>query len=178
MAEERRQEMLEFLDKLMDLGELADQTATSIIFKGSALGALMGMPKRDDRTLEPSYRGEQTSKIAIFRRGSRERQEGFKPDRPPVRTSGACPGPPGRLRKPSSANLFLQPGIQLARVYDFPGQQNNPSSWREVVAYQPKDFAPGHEGPAKHKIGLSARHKSFCAPRKTRVPGREFAPAQ
>ena len=42
--------MLEFLDKLMDLGELADQTATSIIFKGSALGALMGMPKRDDRT--------------------------------------------------------------------------------------------------------------------------------
>ncbi len=49
-AEERRQEMLEFLDKLMDLGELADQTATSIIFKGSALGALMGMPKRDDRT--------------------------------------------------------------------------------------------------------------------------------
>ena len=44
-AEERRQEMLEFLEKLMDLGELADQTATAIIFKGSALGALMGTPK-------------------------------------------------------------------------------------------------------------------------------------
>ncbi|MCH5276278.1 MAG: hypothetical protein J1E80_00420 [Desulfovibrionaceae bacterium] len=44
-VEERRHEMLDFLDKLMDLGELADQTATAIIFKGSALGALMGTPK-------------------------------------------------------------------------------------------------------------------------------------
>lgn len=43
-AEERRQEMLEFLEKLMDLGELADQTATAIIFKGSQLGALVGNP--------------------------------------------------------------------------------------------------------------------------------------
>lgn len=43
-AEERREEMLEFLEKLMDLGELADQTATAIIFKGSQLGALMGNP--------------------------------------------------------------------------------------------------------------------------------------
>lgn len=48
-AEERRQEMLEFLDKLMDLGELADQTATSIIFKGSALGAMMGIPKPEEQ---------------------------------------------------------------------------------------------------------------------------------
>lgn len=30
--EERRLEMLEFLEKLMDLGELADETATKIIF--------------------------------------------------------------------------------------------------------------------------------------------------
>lgn len=44
-VEERRQEMLEFLDKLMDLGELANETATAIIFKGSALGAMMGTPK-------------------------------------------------------------------------------------------------------------------------------------
>lgn len=43
-AEERREEMLEFLEKLMDLGELADQTATAVIFKGSQLGALMGNP--------------------------------------------------------------------------------------------------------------------------------------
>lgn len=49
-VEERRHEMLEFLDKLMDLGELADQTATSIIFKGSALGALMGTPKPEERS--------------------------------------------------------------------------------------------------------------------------------
>lgn len=31
--EERRLEMLEFLEKLMDLGELADETATKIIFR-------------------------------------------------------------------------------------------------------------------------------------------------
>ena len=43
-TEERREEMLEFLEKLMDLGELADQTATAIIFKGSQLGALAGNP--------------------------------------------------------------------------------------------------------------------------------------
>ena len=43
-AEERRQELLEFLEKLMDLGELADATATAVIFRGSQLGALMGIP--------------------------------------------------------------------------------------------------------------------------------------
>ncbi len=42
-VEERRGEILEFLEKLMDLGELADATATRIIFKGQ-LGALVGMP--------------------------------------------------------------------------------------------------------------------------------------
>ncbi len=31
--EERRLEMLNFLEKLMDLGELADETATRIIFR-------------------------------------------------------------------------------------------------------------------------------------------------
>ena len=41
-GEERRQEMLEFLEKLMDLGELADATATSVIFKGSQLGIMFG----------------------------------------------------------------------------------------------------------------------------------------
>lgn len=41
-ADERRGEILEFLEKLMDLGELADETATHIIFKGQ-LGALMGI---------------------------------------------------------------------------------------------------------------------------------------
>lgn len=33
--EERRHEMLEFLEKLMELGELADETATKIIFRKS-----------------------------------------------------------------------------------------------------------------------------------------------
>ena len=46
-VEERRGEILEFLEKLMDLGELADATATKIIFKGQ-LGALMGMPQDQD----------------------------------------------------------------------------------------------------------------------------------
>ena len=41
-GEERRQEMLEFLEKLMDLGELADATATSVIFKGPQLGIMFG----------------------------------------------------------------------------------------------------------------------------------------
>ncbi len=40
-VEERRGEILEFLEALMDLGELADQTASKIIFKGQ-LGMLLG----------------------------------------------------------------------------------------------------------------------------------------
>ncbi len=40
-VEERREEILEFLDTLMDLGELADKTASKIIFKGQ-LGMLFG----------------------------------------------------------------------------------------------------------------------------------------
>ncbi len=41
-AESRRHEMLEFLELLMDLGELADKTATEVIFKGQ-LGVLAGI---------------------------------------------------------------------------------------------------------------------------------------
>lgn len=41
-AEGRRHEMLEFLEKLMDVAELADEAATRMIFKGS-LGALAGV---------------------------------------------------------------------------------------------------------------------------------------
>lgn len=44
--EERRLEMLEFLETLMDIGEVADETATKLIFKNSQLGALMGTPKQ------------------------------------------------------------------------------------------------------------------------------------
>ncbi len=52
-VEERRGEILEFLEKLMDLGELADETATHIIFKGQ-LGALMGMPSDKKEPEQPS----------------------------------------------------------------------------------------------------------------------------
>jgi hypothetical protein len=41
-AEERRYEILEFLEQLMDLGELADEVATGIIFKNTQLQALFG----------------------------------------------------------------------------------------------------------------------------------------
>ena len=50
-VEERRGEILEFLEMLMDLGELADETATKIIFKGQ-LGALMGIPQEEQTTPE------------------------------------------------------------------------------------------------------------------------------
>lgn len=52
-VEERRGEILEFLEKLMDLGELADATATHIIFKGQ-LGALMGMPNDAEKVDVPT----------------------------------------------------------------------------------------------------------------------------
>ena len=45
--EERRGEILEFLESLMDLGELADSTATKIIFKGQ-LGMLARMPQQSE----------------------------------------------------------------------------------------------------------------------------------
>ncbi|ABB39089.1 hypothetical protein Dde_2292 [Oleidesulfovibrio alaskensis G20] len=37
--EERRYEILEFLERFMDVAELADKTATKLIFKNSQLGA-------------------------------------------------------------------------------------------------------------------------------------------
>ena len=40
--EERRYEILDFLEKLMELGEAADKTATEIIFKNTQLGQVMG----------------------------------------------------------------------------------------------------------------------------------------
>lgn len=41
-SEGRRIEILEFLEKLMDLGEMADKVASHIIFQDSALGRLAG----------------------------------------------------------------------------------------------------------------------------------------
>ncbi len=40
--EERRHELLDFLEKLMDLGEAADEAATRIIFKNTQLGHVIG----------------------------------------------------------------------------------------------------------------------------------------
>ena len=40
--EERRYEMLDFLEQLMELGEAADEVATKIIFRKSGLGDLTG----------------------------------------------------------------------------------------------------------------------------------------
>jgi len=39
----KKGEILDFLEKLMDLAELADATATKIIFKDSYLASLTGM---------------------------------------------------------------------------------------------------------------------------------------
>jgi len=41
--ESRRMEILEFLEKLMDVGELADEVATKVLFKGSFLEMLSGV---------------------------------------------------------------------------------------------------------------------------------------
>ena len=45
--EERRHELLDFLEKLMDVGELADEVASKVIFKDSLLGMMMGGAKSD-----------------------------------------------------------------------------------------------------------------------------------
>ena len=42
--EEKRGEMLEFLEKLMDLADTADTLATKLIFKGQ-LGRMLGVPE-------------------------------------------------------------------------------------------------------------------------------------
>ncbi|RQD58791.1 MAG: hypothetical protein D5R98_08030 [Desulfonatronovibrio sp. MSAO_Bac4] len=39
-SEERRLEILDYLERLMDLAELADETATKIIFKNTELGQI------------------------------------------------------------------------------------------------------------------------------------------
>ena len=49
-AEDRRYEILDFLEKIMELGEAADEVATKVIFKNSALGQLMG--QNDDETTQ------------------------------------------------------------------------------------------------------------------------------
>lgn len=41
--EERRFELLEFLETLMDVAELADETATKMIFKNAQMDALLGL---------------------------------------------------------------------------------------------------------------------------------------
>lgn len=41
--EQRKGEILDFLEQLMDLAEVADATATKLIFKDSYLEALAGM---------------------------------------------------------------------------------------------------------------------------------------
>jgi len=46
-VEERRGEILEFLESVIELGETADAAATKIIFKGQ-LGALLGVPAESD----------------------------------------------------------------------------------------------------------------------------------
>jgi predicted house-cleaning noncanonical NTP pyrophosphatase (MazG superfamily) len=39
-AEDRRYEILDYLERLMDIAELADEVATRLIFKNSQLGQL------------------------------------------------------------------------------------------------------------------------------------------
>lgn len=41
--EERRHEVLEFLEKLMDVADIADATATRLIFKNSQFASMMGL---------------------------------------------------------------------------------------------------------------------------------------
>jgi hypothetical protein len=70
-VEERRGEILEFLEMLMDLGELADETATKIIFKGQ-LGALMGIPQEEQEAAPetPAPAVEQGASMELpFNRG-------------------------------------------------------------------------------------------------------------
>lgn len=43
--EDKRHQILDFLEKLMDLGEIADELATKLIFKGG-LDAMLGGEKQ------------------------------------------------------------------------------------------------------------------------------------
>ncbi len=62
-VEERRGEILEFLEKLMDL----DETATHIIFMVQ-LGALMGMPSEKTEPEQPSPAVEQGASMELPRK--------------------------------------------------------------------------------------------------------------
>lgn len=54
-CEERRFEILEFLEKLMDLGELSDKVASEIIFRNSRLGLMSGgVPGSSSTGSEPT----------------------------------------------------------------------------------------------------------------------------
>jgi hypothetical protein len=46
---ERREEILEFLEKFMDVAEIADKTATELIFKGSMLSGLIPQDQKQDQ---------------------------------------------------------------------------------------------------------------------------------
>lgn len=46
--EERRYEILDLLEQVMDIAEKADELATKLIFKNSYLGMLAGVPEDED----------------------------------------------------------------------------------------------------------------------------------
>ncbi|NCC24959.1 MAG: hypothetical protein EOM25_07140 [Deltaproteobacteria bacterium] len=48
-AEDRKHEMLDFLEQVMDAGDLANEVATKLIFKNSQLGAMMGDMAQNQR---------------------------------------------------------------------------------------------------------------------------------
>ncbi|EFI35006.1 conserved hypothetical protein [Desulfonatronospira thiodismutans ASO3-1] len=48
-SEERRMEILDYLERLMDLAEAADETATRIIFKNTGLGQMFDSGKNDEK---------------------------------------------------------------------------------------------------------------------------------
>ena len=51
-SQAKKEEILDFLQRLMDLADAADEVATRIIFKDSYLGVLAGVNTQNDR--EPS----------------------------------------------------------------------------------------------------------------------------
>ena len=48
-GEDRRFEMLDLLEKFMNVAEIADETATKLIFKNSQLGEIFGEKSQNDR---------------------------------------------------------------------------------------------------------------------------------
>lgn len=61
-SEERRLEILEFLDKLMDLGEMADQVASEMIFRDSQLGLLAGGVPGQGKESQPGNAADEGDK--------------------------------------------------------------------------------------------------------------------